>query len=73
MNLLMLGLGIILHGSFKRFIMPLGIHLRHLGNTIQFPLYFGIMGIMSNSGMMVQIQIFLSPSLMQQLASLYLL
>ena len=59
MNLLMLGLGIILHGSFKRFINAVGESISDIsGILIQFPLYFGIMGIMSNSGMMVQISDF---------------
>ena len=55
----MLGLGIILHGSFKRFINAVGESISDIsGILIQFPLYFGIMGIMSNSGMMVQISDF---------------
>lgn len=59
MNFLMLGLGIILHGNFKRFVNAVGESISDIsGILIQFPLYFGIMGIMSNSGMMVQISDF---------------
>lgn len=58
-NFLMLGLGIILHGSFKRFTSAVGESISDVsGILIQFPLYFGIMGIMSNSGMVTQISDF---------------
>jgi len=58
-NFLMLGLGIILHGSFKRFINAVGESISDIsGILIQFPLYFGIMGIMSSSGMVTQISDF---------------
>ena len=58
-NFLMLGLGIILHGSFKRFINAIGESISDVsGILIQFPLYFGIMGIMSSSGMVTQISDF---------------
>jgi short-chain fatty acids transporter len=55
-NLLLLGLCISLHGNFKNFLK--GINLAIVGSSgilIQFPLYFGIMGIMNSSGM---VQIF---------------
>lgn len=52
LNFFMLGLAIILHGSFKSFLTAVE---EAIGDTagilIQFPLYFGIMGIMSGSGM----------------------
>jgi short-chain fatty acids transporter len=58
-NFLMLGLGIIFHGSFKRFINAVGESISDIaGILIQFPLYFGIMGIMSSSGMVTQISDF---------------
>lgn len=58
-NFLMLGLGIILHGSFKRFTNAIGESISDIsGILIQFPLYFGIMGIMSSSGMVTQISDF---------------
>ena len=55
----MLGLGIILHGSFKKFTNAIGESIADIsGILIQFPLYFGIMGIMSSSGMVTQISSF---------------
>lgn len=52
LNFFMLGLAILLHGSFKSFLNAVE---EAIGDTagilIQFPLYFGIMGIMANSGM----------------------
>ncbi len=58
-NFFMLGLGIILHGSFKRFTNAVGESISDVsGILIQFPLYFGIMGIMSSSGMVTQISDF---------------
>ena len=52
LNFFMLGLAILLHGSFKSFLMAVE---EAIGDTagilIQFPLYFGIMGIMAGSGM----------------------
>lgn len=58
-NFLMLGLGIILHGSFKRFTNAIGESISDVSSIlIQFPLYFGIMGIMSSSGMVTQISDF---------------
>lgn len=51
-NFFMLGLGLILHGSFKKFINAVGESISDIsGILIQFPLYFGIMGIMNQSGM----------------------
>ena len=58
-NFLMLGLGIILHGSFKKFTNAVGESISDIsGILIQFPFYFGIMGIMSQSGMVSQISDF---------------
>lgn len=52
LNFFMLGLAIVLHGSFRSFLAAVE---EAIGDTagilIQFPLYFGIMGIMANSGM----------------------
>ncbi len=52
LNLFMLGLALILHGNFRNFLLAIE---EAIGDTsgilIQFPLYFGIMGIMGNSGM----------------------
>ncbi|MBO0321305.1 short-chain fatty acid transporter [Muricauda sp. CAU 1633] len=59
LNFFMLGLAIILHGSFKSFLTAVE---EAIGDTagilIQFPLYFGIMGIMSGSGMIYSISDF---------------
>ena len=58
-NFLMLGLGIILHGNFKNFTSAISESISDIsGILIQFPLYFGIMGIMSSSGMVTQISNF---------------
>ncbi len=52
LNLFMLGLAILLHGSFKRFLSAVEAAIGDVaGILIQFPLYFGIMGIMGSSGM----------------------
>ncbi len=51
-NFFMLGLGLILHGNFKSFTNAIGESISDIsGILIQFPLYFGIMGIMNQSGM----------------------
>ncbi len=59
LNFFMLGLAIILHGSFRSFLNAVE---EAIGDTsgilIQFPLYFGIMGIMSQSGMINSISDF---------------
>ena len=58
-NFFMLGLGILFHGSFKNFTNAVGESIADIsGILIQFPLYFGIMGIMSSSGMVTQISDF---------------
>jgi len=52
LNFFMLGVALILHGNFRRFLLAVD---QAIGDTagilIQFPLYFGIMGIMGSSGM----------------------
>ena len=51
-NFFLFGLGIMLHGSFKKFTSAVGESISDIsGILIQFPLYFGIMGIMNQSGM----------------------
>tara|TARA_R110000850_G_scaffold190308_2_gene316173 strand:- start:11056 stop:12426 length:1371 start_codon:yes stop_codon:yes gene_type:complete len=56
LNFFMLGLGIVLHGSFKSFANALGEAISGAsGILIQFPLYFGIMGIMKDTGMVTMI------------------
>ncbi len=59
LNFFMLGLAIVLHGSFKSFLIAVE---EAIGDTagilIQFPLYFGIMGIMGSSGMINNISDF---------------
>ncbi|MCX2718252.1 short-chain fatty acid transporter [Lentiprolixibacter aurantiacus] len=52
LNFFMLGLALILHGSFSRFLNAVEAAIGDTaGILIQFPLYFGIMGIMGSSGM----------------------
>jgi len=59
LNFFMLGLGIVLHGSFKSFGKALGEAISGAsGILIQFPLYFGIMGIMKDAGMVTMISNF---------------
>jgi len=52
LNFFMLGLALVMHGNFNRFLKAVE---EAIGDTsgilIQFPLYFGIMGIMASSGM----------------------
>ncbi len=58
-NFLMLGMAILLHGNFKRFINAIGVAISDVsGILIQFPLYFGIMGIMNGSGMVTLVSDF---------------
>ena len=59
LNFFMFGLALILHGSFNSFLSALEEAIRGAaGILIQFPLYFGIMGIMRDSGMIIQISDF---------------
>ena len=59
LNFLMLGLGLVLHRSFSSFLNAVEEAIKGAsGILIQFPLYFGIMGIMKDSGMVLQISDF---------------
>ncbi|PHS63444.1 MAG: short-chain fatty acid transporter [Flavobacterium sp.] len=56
LNFFMLGLALMLHQNFKSFLTAVEEAIKGAtGILIQFPLYFGIMGIMRDSGMVVQI------------------
>ena len=58
-NFVLLGLAIILHGSFYKFLSAVDSAISGAsGILIQFPLYFGIMGIMSNAGLVEQFSAF---------------
>ena len=51
-NLILLGLALLLHGSFNRFLHAIDSAIGGAsGILIQFPLYFGIMGVMKGSGL----------------------
>lgn len=53
-NFLLFSLGILLHGNFKHFLMAIDEAIGGASAIlIQFPLYFGIMGIMKSSGLVV--------------------
>ena len=55
-NFLLLGLGLLLHGSFSKFLKGVDEAISGAsGILIQFPLYFGIMGIMTSSGLVNEI------------------
>ena len=59
LNFFMIGLAIVLHGSFKSFLNAVDEAIKGTsGILIQFPLYFGIMGIMKSTGMVGQISDF---------------
>ncbi len=59
LNFFMLGLALVLHGNFSSFLRVLDEAIQGAtGILIQFPLYFGIMGIMRDSGMVVEISNF---------------
>lgn len=52
LNFFMLGLGVVLHGSISRFGRAVASAIGGTsGILIQFPLYFGIMGVMADSGL----------------------
>lgn len=56
LNFLMLGLAFILHGNFHQFLKALKTSIGDVsGILIQFPLYFGIMGVMKDSGLAINI------------------
>ena len=59
LNFFMLGVAFLLHRNFKNFLNALEEAIKGAtGILIQFPLYFGIMGIMKDSGLVVQISDF---------------
>jgi len=59
LNFLMLGLALLLHKNFRSFLHATEEAIKGTtGILLQFPLYFGIMGIMKESGMVVQISNF---------------
>ena len=59
LNFFMLGLSILLHSNFKSFLTALQESINGAsGILIQFPLYFGIMGIMKESGLIIYISDF---------------
>jgi len=59
LNFFMLGLAILLHSNFKSFLKALQESINGAsGILIQFPLYFGIMGIMKESGLIIYISDF---------------
>ena len=63
LNFFMLGLAILLHGSFSSFLHAVKEAIADVaGILIQFPLYFGIMGIMGSSGMINHCLLYTSPS-----------
>lgn len=52
LNIFMFGIAILLHGTFANFLKALDEAIKGTsGILIQFPMYFGIMGIMTGSGM----------------------
>lgn len=56
LNLFMLGLGFALHGNLQAYQKALNEAIQGAsGILIQFPLYFGIMGIMKESGLVTEI------------------
>lgn len=58
-NFSLLGLGLLLHGSFLNFLNAIEEAISGVsGILIQFPLYFGIMGIMKSSGLVNDLSAF---------------
>lgn len=59
LNFLMLGLGITLHGNFNNYLKAIDAAIGGAaGILIQFPFYFGIMGLMKSTGLIQQISDF---------------
>jgi len=59
LNFFMLGLGILLHKNFSNFLSATSEAIKGAAGILtQFPLYFGIMGIMKSTGMVVMISDF---------------
>lgn len=55
-NLTLLGLSILAHGTFVRFLKAIQVAIvGAAGILIQFPLYFGILGVMTDSGLVSMI------------------
>ncbi|NEQ49161.1 MAG: short-chain fatty acid transporter [Leptolyngbya sp. SIO3F4] len=55
-NLTLLALGLLLHGTFSRFLTAVDDAITGAaGILIQFPLYFGILGMLDASGLVVQL------------------
>ncbi|MEZ4938980.1 MAG: TIGR00366 family protein [Crocinitomicaceae bacterium] len=51
-NLILLGMALVFHGNFRKFLHACEEAIKDTtGILIQFPLYFGIMGIMKSSGL----------------------
>lgn len=72
LNFFMLGLALLLHGSFASFLSAVEEAIKGAsGILIQFPLYFGIMGIMRESGMVVQISDFFVSVATEQTLPIY--
>ena len=58
-NFLLLGLAILLHGNFYKFLKAIDAAIAGAsGILIQFPLYFGIMGIMKDAGLVAKLSDF---------------
>jgi short-chain fatty acids transporter len=59
LNTLFLGLGVLAHGNLSRFALAAEeAMVGAAGILIQFPIYFGILGIMKNAGMVTEISDF---------------
>ena len=59
LNFFMLALSILLHNNIKSFLSALNESIKGAsGILIQFPLYFGIMGIMKETGLIIYISDF---------------
>lgn len=59
LNFLLLGLGILLHGNFNHFLKAVNEAIGGAaGILIQFPFYFGIMGMMKSSGLVQEFSAF---------------
>ena len=58
-NFVLLGLALVMHKSFYNFLAAVNDAIKGAsGILIQFPLYFGIMGVMSHSGMVEMMSTF---------------
>ncbi len=58
-NLLLLGLGLVMHRSIRNFLWAIDQAIGGVsGILIQFPIYFGIMGIMRESGLVADMSAF---------------